>query len=318
MDTYIGIDYGGTKLLIGETDESGILLNYRRYPTGRKNQEEAAGYLLCCLEDYMDKEKPEGQRKGVGIGIVGISHWDKGIWHSINHLPGKPVPLAAMVGEKLGLPGAVENDVRSGAAAELLWGWGKESSNFIYINVGTGLAAGIVIDGRIVRGANHNAGEVGHMVVDNSNEQTCICGRKGCAELRASGLGIHQNFMAKRKEYKTKLMMPENGDRVSGFDVFRLAGQGDPLCKTIMEEAARTLSCVIMNLVRVTDPDTVILGGGLAGSQAFIELASHYLDPVTMRGVVNGVVVSRFEPEFAGLIGAAAVGKLGKERVSNM
>ena len=192
MNTYLGIDYGGTKLIIGEVREDGELLRYRRYPTGLTGQEEIAAHLLQCLDNYVAEEAPGDRVRGAGIGIVGISDYRNGIWHSVNHEEGIPIPLAQMVADRLGVPAGIDNDVRSAATAELLWGEGKNCSDFIYVNAGTGLAAGFVIDGKVLHGAHCDAGEIGHMVVDYRSSRECVCGRRGCCELTASGIGIHK------------------------------------------------------------------------------------------------------------------------------
>lgn len=308
MDTYLGIDYGGTKLLIGEVREGGELWRYRRYPTGKKKQEEMAAHLIECLDDYVAEEKPQDRIKGAGIGIVGISDFRSGIWHSVNHEEGTPVMLADMVSERLGVPSGIDNDVRSAALAELLWGNGKECPDFIYLNAGTGLAAGIVIDGNVVHGAHCDAGEIGHMVVDYRSKETCVCGRRGCSELFASGIGIHRMVEVDRNAAPAQLIEAGKYGRYPAGEVFRLAREGEAFCTRIADEAAAVLGCTIMNLVRVTDPDLVVAGGGLMSDPWFFRKVERLLEPITMRHVTKGFRVSGFEAAYSGLIGAAAVG----------
>lgn len=314
MKSYIGIDYGGTKLLIGEVDGEGRLLSDMRFETGKKKQGEIVKHLLECLKIFKEKTSLKGQVQGAGIGIIGISDYKRGIWRSMNHEPGEDIPLASMVSEILGVPAAIDNDVRSGATAELLWGWGKSSRDFIYLSVGTGLAAGMVVDGRIIRGANQNAGEIGHITVGNSGDRFCPCGRQGCAELTASGSGISGNIKNWMGKYPTKLSMPKEDKPVDVREVFELARQGDCLCKKAAEEAAIVLSEVIENLVRTTDPDTVVLGGGVMQDEWFLEQVKGRLHPSTVRGVINGIRLSDLKPAQIGVIGAAAVGKLYCEK----
>jgi len=337
MESYIGIDYGGTKLLIGEVDGNGKLLSHMRFETGKREQGEVVRHLLQCLQVYKEKVLQQGQVKGAGIGIIGVSSHKTGIWHSVNHEPGEAVPLAAMVSEVLGVPAALDNDVRSGTTAELLWGCGKYSRDFIYLSVGTGLAAGMVIDGRILRGANQNAGEIGHMTVKGSAERRCACGRLGCAELSASGSGIAGSIRellgkypagraeAEHMAYRTRPAGTRKGcaDGKEGYggiiaegraadvkEVFRLAREGEATCSRAAEEAAAVLAEVIHNLVRTSDPDTVVLGGGIMQDAWFLEQVTNRLHPVTMRGVKNGVRISELKPEWIGVTGAAAVGKI--------
>ncbi len=299
MDTYIGLDYGGTKLLIGEADGQGRLLASRRYDTGKKSQGEAAAYLAECLKDYVKKDGFQGRPVGAGIGIVGVSDRETGIWCSMNHREGENIPLAAMVSQILQVPAFLDNDVRSSTTAELLWGVGKYSRNFIYISVGTGLAAGIVCEGRILRGANQNAGEIGHSLVKASSDRQCVCGKTGCAELSASGLGMTEN------------MRSRGGGCLPAWEILEKSRQGDSLCRAVREEAELVLSQVIENLVRTVDPDTVVLGGGIMQDTAFYEDVKSRLHPATMRGVTGGVRLSSLHPAKAGVLGAAAVAKQG-------
>ena len=310
METYIGIDYGGTKLLIGEVDGGGRLLSSMRFETGKKSQGEIVKHLLECLGIFKEKTSLKGRLLGAGIGIIGISDCRRGVWCSMNHEPGEDIPLASMVSEILGVPAAIDNDVRSGVTAELLWGAGKYSRDFIYLSVGTGLAAGMVVDGRIIRGANQNAGEIGHITVKSSGDGICLCGRPGCAELTASGSGISRNMKNRMGECSTRISMPKEDEPVDVREVFALARQGDCLCKKVAEEAAMVLSEVIENLVRTTDPDTVVLGGGVMQDTWFLEQVKCRLHPSTVRGVKNGIRLSDLKPAQIGVIGAAAVGKL--------
>lgn len=304
MDSYIGIDYGGTKLLIGQVSQKGELLSSMEFPTGKKSQKEAEVYLARCLKSYKKCIKSIEEVKAAGIGIIGISNSKTGIWHSMNHERGEEIPLAATVSEILDVPTVIDNDVRSGTIAELYWGHGRYSKDFVYISVGTGLAAGFVIDGKVLRGANQNSGEIGHTTVSSSSREHCVCGRIGCAELVASGAGI-----GKRGK---ELLKDEN---ITAREVFRKAKAGNSKCLMIAEEAGTVLGEVIENLVRTSDPDTVVLGGGVMEDSWFFELVRDKLNPVTMRGVKNGVQLSSFLPSKVGVLGAAAIGKEYWERM---
>ena len=305
MKTYLGIDFGGTKLLIGEVDAAGTVLRTKCYGTGFTRQADAVPALLHAVRDYRDTVGFAGDASAAGVGIVGIVDNARGEWISIAHEPeGPPVPLARMVSQELGLPCAIDNDVRSSTTAELLLGQGRYSRDFIYLNAGTGLAAGFVVDGRILRGAHVNAGEIGHMVVDLSDTSPCCCGRAGCVENVVSGIGFTRQARLRGME---DLMTQAGG----GADVrllFERAEKGDAASQEIIECGARALACVMMNLVRVTDPDTIIYGGGILGDERFLHRVERHLEPGTMRGVTRGLVASSFQPRYAGLLGAASLG----------
>lgn len=305
METYLGFDFGGTKLLIGEVDAEGRVLRSKRYATGCTSEEDAVRVLLEAADDYQESVGFAGEPAAAGIGIIGISDSRRGEWISIAHDPnGPPIPLAKMLSERLRVPCSINNDVRSAVTAELLLGQGRCSKDFIYLNVGTGLAAGFVIDGRILRGAHSGAGEIGHMSVDLSDQSPCDCGRSGCAENAVSGIGFTRQ--ARRRGLNDLLTQP--GGRADVRRLFSLAEAGDKDCREIMTYGAQVIACIIMNLVRVTDPDTVICGGGIIGDERFLQMVKSELKPSVMRGVTRGVLLSSFQPQYAGLLGAASLG----------
>jgi predicted NBD/HSP70 family sugar kinase len=234
--------------------------------------------------------------------------YEQGIWQQIDPERTNPIPLAQVISDQFGIPCKIDNDVKSATRAEMRWGIGLDSSNFLYINVGTGIAAGMVINGQLIRGCHFNAGEVGHVRVGVPVGVKCSCGRIDCVESIASGIGFDRCARLLSDKYQTSLHIPNvGGERVSVKEVFQLYEQEDPLCRVLVNQAAEALANLIMNLVRMTDPDTVVLGGGVVADGFLLELVENYLHPVTMRFVKNGVVLTKLNPEFAGLLGAAAI-----------
>lgn len=312
METYLGMDLGGTKLLIGEIDQDGQILRSREYPTGFKTQKETFEHLMADLKDYRTEMGLSDHLAAAGIGLLGTSDYDRGIWRSLGHLAGDNIPLGEILSQELGVPAALDNDVHSAAVAELLWGHGRRTKDFIYLNVGTGLAAGIVADGRLIRGAHNISGEVGHTVLDLHSEDACGCGRKGCCERVVSGMGFtHQALLLSPEYPDSPLELPEEGKRVDVRRIFELADQGDPLCVRMVDNAVETLACLILDLIRVSDPDTVILGGGVVKSGWLLKKINALLEKQTiMNHVTGGVVLSDFAPGQVGLIGAGAIASL--------
>lgn len=174
--------------------------------------------------------------------------------------------------------------------------------------IGTGIAVGTVINGRQIRGSHFNAGEVGHVRVGVNLGIKCGCGRMDCVEAIAAGIGFDNCARLLRNRYETNLHIPaEKGERVLISEVFALSQKGDPLCVALVENASEALANLIMNLVRVTDPDTVVLGGGIVSDGYIHEKILEKLHPTTMRFVTNGVVITKLNPGFIGLLGAGAV-----------
>lgn len=309
METYLGLDMGGTKLLIGEVDSQGKIYKYKRYDTGYFNQQAMVDIVQRSMDDYIHTVGwHAGKPKAIGIGLIGRVDYEQGIWQQIDPERTNPIPLAQVISDQFGIPCKIDNDVKSATRAEMRWGIGLDSSNFLYINVGTGIAAGMVINGQLIRGCHFNAGEVGHVRVGVPVGVKCSCGRIDCVESIASGIGFDRCARLLSDKYQTSLHIPNvGGERVSVKEVFQLYEQEDPLCRVLVNQAAEALANLIMNLVRMADPDAVVLGGGVVADGFLLELVENYLHPVTMRFVKNGVVLTKLNPEFAGLLGAAAI-----------
>ena len=310
MVTYLGLDLGGAKLLIGEMDCCGNILRYKNYDLGYFSQESALEIIKDSLDDYIKTigwvtgKKPVG----MGVGLIGRVDPVEGIWLQIDPSRTHPIPLAEKLKDLYGIPCYIDNDVKSATRAERHFGFGQISKNFIYVNVGTGIAAGFVVNGRQIRGSHFNAGEVGHTQVGVNLGIKCACGRMDCVELIASGLGFDRCARLLGDKMGTKLHIPSDlGERVQVKDVFALSQKGDPLCVQLVENASRALANLIMNLVRVSDPDTVILGGSLVSDGYMHTKIREKLNSTTIRFVQNGVVITKLNPDFVGLIGAGVV-----------
>lgn len=309
METYLGLDLGGTKLLIGEVDKHGNILRFKKYASGYFNQQAASEIIKSSLDDYIRTVGwVESKPVSMGIGLIGRVDPNKGIWLQSDPNRTQPIELAKEIGEIYGISCRIDNDVKSATRAERVWGVGQFSKNFIYINIGTGIAVGTVVNGRQIRGSHFNAGEAGHMTVGVNVGVECCCGRKDCVEAIASGSGFDSCARLLKDKYETRLEIPlDEGVKVDVREVIRLCQDGDPLCRVLVENATTGIANLIMNLVRLTDPDTVVLGGSIVADEYIFEKILNKLNHNTMRFVSNGVVITKLNPQFVGLLGAAAV-----------
>lgn len=309
METYVGIDLGGTKLLIGEIDKNGNILKYKKYDSGYFSQKDALAIIKSSLDDYIKTMGWIGSKPlAMGVGLIGRVDSEEGIWLQIDPRRSSPVSLAKELSEIYRMPCNIDNDVKSATRAEITWGFGQISKDFIYINIGTGIAMGSVVNGVLIRGSHFNAGEVGHVRVGVNVGVKCDCGRIDCVEAIASGIGIDRCARLLRYKYSTSLQFPDNeGERIHVEEIFSLSKKGDPLCCVLINNAVEALSSLIMNLVRVNDPDTVVLGGGIVSDGYLHDKILQNLHPTTMRFVTNGVVITKLNPNFIGLLGAGTV-----------
>jgi predicted NBD/HSP70 family sugar kinase len=309
MDTYIGIDLGGTKLLIGELDRNGNILRYKKYDSSFFNQQAALEVIKHDLDDYISSVGwIDRAPVAMGVGLIGRVDPDAGVWLQIDPKRTQPIPLAKELSDIYGIPCRIDNDVKSATRAERYFGFGQTTKNFIYLNVGTGIAAGFVVNGRQIRGSHFNAGEVGHTQVGVGIGIRCGCGRMDCVEKIASGAGLDACARMLASQFDTQLHIPDNQEeRIQAKDIFALCEKNDPLCVHLVDNASQALANLIMNLVRVSDPDTVVLGGGLVSDGYLHARILEKLNPTTVRFVRNGVTITKLNPDFVGLLGAGAV-----------
>jgi glucokinase len=309
--TCLAMDLGGTKLLIGEVDEEGNILRSKRYPSRIAENAGQREVLASVVDSVIDYVKTVGLARGpiraLGMGAVGRVNNLDGVWLNIDPARAEAVPAAQILSERFGAPCTINNDVRCAVSAEQELGWGRKTRDYIYINVGTGIAAGTVIGGKVVTGASFHAGEIGHQVVSGCDAE-CFCGRVGCVEAIASGIGMDRRARQLREAYPdTALAFPADG-RCSVREIFSLADRGDRLCGLLARDAAGALAETIMDLVAMTDPDTVVLGGGVVADGWLLRKVREKLHSTHMRFVTNGVVLTELDPDYIALIGAAMEG----------
>lgn len=308
--TYLALDFGGTKLLIGELNESGRILNYKKYDTGYVDQPEALNLIYKSIDDYISTigwstGKPP---VAMGLGLIGRVDNANGIWFQIDPKRNQRTELAKILSDKYGIPCYIDNDVKSAAKGEKWIGKGIGVDNLIYLNVGTGIAAAVFVNGQLVRGGNNNSGEVGHTSVGVNTGIKCGCGRTDCVELIAAGVGFDKQARMNKDSFSSGLEISEEKP-VDVSEIYRLSKNGDELCIHLVEQASTALANLILNLVRVSDPELVVLGGGIVSDDYFFQKVLDKLNPTTVRFVTQGIELTGLDPRFAGLIGAGAVAK---------
>lgn len=199
---------------------------------------------------------------GVGLGVPGPIDVETGALGSTSILPGwtGTRPREELAG-RLGVPVYVDNDANLGALGEQVWGSGRGAADLAYIKIGSGVGAGLVINGQIYRGQGGTAGEIGHITLDESGP-VCRCGNRGCLE----------TFTAAR--YVLPLLNSSHGPDITMPKVVRLAREGDPGCRRLIADIGRHIGSGVANLCNLLNPSRVVLGGDLAESGDLV------LDPV--------------------------------------
>ncbi len=305
----IGVDVGATKILVGAVTQAGELLAWRRFGINGETQVTTLRSIEVAMAGFMqDWDGPVPL--SIGVGLVGQTDPIAGAWLEAINLPIKsPVPLAKQLSERHGIPVALDNDVHAATLAEMRWGTGKESTDFIYLNVGTGISAGVVCNGQLVRGTANYAGEFGHMVVQPEGP-LCPCGRRGCVEPIASGGGMLARLQEQHKDFPDSTLHAHT-KHLTTHSIFTAADAGDPLAIQISSDAIQALSIALANLVNLLNPEWIVYGGGTLSDGWLIERVRVNLEaqPLLMtRKSLKGIVPSRLNPDQVGLLGAACLG----------
>jgi len=242
----VGLDVGGTKTEVVAVDTEGVIAGRVRMATGwgpdAVTRTIVDGVRALGVEAGIDL----GAVRSVGVGIPGqIEPGTARVVHAVN-LGVEELDLAAAVGPQLGVPVRVENDVKAAALGAYALHGG--TGTMAYLNLGTGIAAGIVADGELWRGTRGAAGEVGHISVD-PNGPVCRCGQRGCIEALAGG-----GVIAERWGLSGALPVR---------DVFDAADAGDTRALELRRDLARGVAAAVRVLVLTVDADVVVLGGGI-------------------------------------------------------
>jgi glucokinase len=248
----IGVDIGGTKTLALAVDPQGRPMASARLGTTTSSAESVVAGAESAVRLVAEELGLAPSDAGViGVGVPGrVSPALGTVAHAVNlGLGDEPLPLGPLLQDALGVPVHVENDVNAAAlGAGLLLG--RPTADLAYLSIGTGIAAGFVLGGRIRRGRRGLAGEIGHLTVDPRGER-CECGRRGCLELVASGSAIAR-------------VWPADDGRSPTEDLLRAAAAGHPGAVAIRDQLAGHLADAVLLLMLTMDVELVVLGGGVA------------------------------------------------------
>lgn len=261
----IGIDMGGTNIRLALVADDGAIVGSRRHKTSAQEGKDAIiARLSSEAGDLISEGKNHGAVIGIGIGAPGLI--EKGIVRVSPNLPGwNDVPLQELLEKALLLPVVLENDANAVAYGEMRAGAGKGLNSLVCITLGTGVGGGLILDGKIWRGAFGMAGEVGHMVVEPTGIK-CSCGNTGCLEAYASATGIVRMAKEAVRRGEATGSSWADMDNLTTELLQGFAEQGDCAAIRIFEEAGRYLGIGMTSLLHLLNPEAVIIGGGVARS----------------------------------------------------
>ncbi len=257
MRLRVGLDIGGTKTAATVVDETGHVLGHALRPTDVDTPSRlVAGTVATVGQALRDAGRPAEELAAVGVGIPGLVDPASGtVRLAVNLNLHKPYPLRAALEQSLGVPVALENDVRAAALGAFHWARTREPLNSLaYLSIGTGISAGLILDGRLYRGARGMAGEIGHIPVDPAGPR-CVCGAFGCLEAFAAGPAI--------AAYASTLIPVAGGRTLTTNEVYEMAAVGHDAACRVIERAAGHLGRAVYLLLMTYDVEKVVLGGGV-------------------------------------------------------
>jgi len=263
----LGVDIGVTHLSLILADLSARVVSETELPFELSSEPEN------CLDEVDRSVRALLAQAGLslqdilstGVAVPGPIAGDGGIVIAPPIMPGwDNYPIRSDLHKRWGCPVSLNNDAELGALGEWAYGAGREESNLIYVKVGSGVGAGLLLDNHIYRGTSGTAGEIGHMTIENDGPM-CDCGNRGCLEVLAGGRAIAQQARrAVLSHQRTQLALVEPLDKITAKDVALAAGRGDLIAQQILSEAGEYLGTAIAGLINLLNPGIVVIGGGIA------------------------------------------------------
>ena len=313
----IGIDVGGTKIAACLVDLEGKILSTIRRPTDVTKPDATLDSIASSVKELMVANQLDSNSiDAIGFGIPGLVDSEKGIGIASVNLGWKNVAVRAGLEARLGIHCVIDNDVRAGAIGEARFGAAKGLKNLVYLNVGTGISAVILLNGKIFMGTRGLAGEIGHAVLVPDGPE-CKCGGRGCFEAVASGPGIAERALEKIKVGGKSIITTQGFDTsqpLTAEKVFEAATRGNPVAVETLKEIGTLMAYSLEFLALAYDPDIIVLGGSVVlGSPLLFQIIQQKLQELADSSWVFGKAYSKDLVKLstlgnnAGVIGAAAL-----------
>ncbi|MBQ5317121.1 MAG: ROK family protein [Oscillospiraceae bacterium] len=314
MKYYVGIDLGGTNIKAGVVNENFEIIAKASVKTNcpRPAEEICNDMAKVSFEACEAAKINISDIEWIGIGTPGIADNINGTIPYANNLGFRDVPVKKYIQRYINKPIYVANDANAAAYGEFVAGSAKGAKNAVCITLGTGVGAGIIVDGKILAGSNLAGAELGHMVIEVDGPQ-CTCGRKGCFEVFSSATGlIRMTKEAAEADKSSKLneLFAKDG-KFSARHAFMAMREGDAAGKAVVDKYIKYLAAGITNTINIFQPDILCIGGGVCneGDPLLLPLIELVKKEVYTRMLDNNtkIVIAKLGND-AGIIGAAFLG----------
>ncbi|WP_226037188.1 ROK family transcriptional regulator [Aquibacillus saliphilus] len=270
----IGVDAGPNDIEVIITDLSGNILDQStKLIESAKTNEQFLQLLKDSISDILSKFTILHDKIiGIGVAMHGVVEVDSGTSLFATNLNLKNIPIKKELEKTFDFIVKVENDARAYALAEAWFGQNENINSMLVVNIGRGIGAGMIIEGKLYHGEHDIAGEVGHMTIDMKGE-ICECGNRGCLQTVASGPAIvEKTKSAIALDNKSLLIekLTKSGSELTGETVYQAACDGDQLSIDIFEETGNVIGIGLTNLIHIFNPSKIVIGGGVSKAGSFI------------------------------------------------
>ena len=310
MRKAIGIDLGGTFIKAALVDQDGAILYKEEAPT---LAERGPDDILRRIEEMIrgiaaNQGLQIGDLAGLGIAIPGFIDDATGVADEVVNIGWRNVAVREPLHARLGIHVAMENDANAAALGEAWAGAGRGRRFALCVTLGTGVGGGVVIDGKVLRGANTMAGEIGHMVMVPGGA-LCNCGHHGCLETISSATGVVRLARegVARAQAAGSVSSLAGLSELTAADVFQAAQAGDAVASAAVDEAIETLAWGLGTAANVVNPEVIVVGGGMAraGDRLFGPLREAFPRYALRRVALAAQIVPATLGNDAGVVGAA-------------
>lgn len=311
MEYSIGIDIGGTSIKAGIIEKNGRIILQADTPTGEDNAENITNTVISLINKLSTESGLSNLP--IGIGVPGIVTPDGSIFSFANIHSLENHPLRNILATHYTTDVRIDNDANCAAAGELLFGAAKGTRHCIFITLGTGIGAGIIINGAIYQGAHGGAGEAGHMIIVPGGRK-CGCGNNGCWETYGSASAMVRTAVEQSAQHPESALAKIPAGTLNAKIIEDALKNGDAFANKIFNETAEYIGIGIANLLNIFDPEIILIGGGLSHAGELIlekiRITAYALSNSTARGTL---IEKASLGNNAGIIGAASLTFLSKQ-----
>lgn len=303
-----GIDIGGTTVKLGLFGEDGYVIDKWEIPTDKENQgsnilPDVAGSVLAKMEE---RKLREDDIRGIGVGVPGAVDESGTMPGGAVNIGWKVINIPEALRAYINIPVKALNDANAAAFGELWQGGGKGFRSMVLVTLGTGVGGGIIVDGKILAGASGAAGEIGHIHIEDGEDEECGCKKRGCLEQYASATGIVRLARRRLAQDGSQSLLREG--ELSAKSVFDAVKAGDRVAIEVAERFGDYLGKGLAAVAEVVNPEAFVIGGGVSRAG---EILFSFVEPCFQKYVFkpcSGVkfVLARLGND-AGIYGAAGV-----------